>query len=107
MLPTSNDSHYRQANNAMTVDEANMDRDSSASSVNLPRVIPPDQGPLADIIAGLEDTLGLLQRQATTAHILIRSHQSRLTNLEGEIFVLHQEIASIKENSKTSRGNSE
>ncbi len=69
--------------------------------------LPSHQGPPVDTIAGLEDALLLLQREATTVRRLMRSHQSRLAGLEEDIFVIHQDIASMKEKLETGEGTSE
>jgi hypothetical protein len=60
--------------------------------------LPPLQGPPVENLGGLEDALGILEREATTARRIIRSHQSRLTCIEGDMLVIHRDIAAMKAN---------
>lgn len=66
--------------------------------------LPPLQGPPVETIEGLEDALSIFQREATAARRIVRSHQSRLTSLEGDILVIRNEIAAMKENSRKGNG---
>ncbi len=69
--------------------------------------LPPLQGPPVDTLEGLQDALAVLERDATAARRIVRSQQSRLTCIEGDILVIRHEIAAMKEKLKKGKGRAE
>ena len=65
------------------------------------------QGPPINTLGGLQDALAILERDATAARHIVRSQQSRLTCIEGDILVIRHEIAAMKEKLKKGKGRAE